>query len=112
MKVNPKTMGWAAPTTNEDGTAITYELNYEVGVRSGENPTGDYDPIVTIPGQLRDGGRYEAPISDLPLDFGRHEIVLRAFAKDDPDRMSAWSPPVAFVLSAEKPSAPKGLQVT
>lgn len=109
MKTNPETMSWEAPTTNVDGTEITYDLEYEVGLKTKEGP---FDVIVTIPGQLQDGGRYTAPLSDLALDYGEHTIAMRSFAKDDLSRVSAWSEPVSFVLSEEIPNAPLELRVT
>ena len=86
MKLNPKTMSWQAPTTNVDGSPIDYELEYEVGLEDLDG----FNPIVTIPGQLREDGKtYEAPIGDLSLDEGVHVIALRSFSKEDPERMSA-----------------------
>ena len=110
MKLNPTTLSWKAPTTNVDGTPIDYELEYEVGIAS-ENAEGDYAPLVTIPGQLREEDTYEAPISDLLLDYGEHTIALRSFDKFIPDRMSEWSEPVTFMLKTV-PSAPLELRVT
>ena len=108
MKTNPETMSWTAPTTNVDGTEITYALEYEVGLEHN----GVFAPIVTIPGQLKEGDRYTAPIADLPLEYGEHTIAMRSFAKEDPDRKSVWSAPVSFVLSEEIPNAPLDLRVT
>lgn len=110
MKINPKTMSWTAPTTNVDGTPITYELEYEVGLLTADQ--GDYEPIVTIPGTLRTDERYEAPIADLELLAGEHVMALRSFAKDDPEWMSEWSEPVTFAISDEIPNAPLDLRVT
>lgn len=110
MKLNPTTITWQAPTTNVDGSPIDYELEYEVGITS-ENAEGDYAPLVTIPGQLREGETYEAPISDLLLDYGEHTIALRSFDKVIPERMSEWSEPVTFML-ATVPERPLELRVT
>lgn len=110
MKTNPTTLSWKAPTTNVDGTPIDYELEYEVGITS-ENAEGDYAPLMSIPGQLREGEDYEAPISDLLLDYGEHTIALRSFEKAVPDRVSEWSEPVTFLLQTV-PSAPLELRVT
>lgn len=109
MKLNPTTMSWNAPTTNIDGTPIDYELEYEVGLHTGEQ--GGYEPLLTIPGQLREGETYEAPISDLMLEHGENTIAIRSFAKQDPDRISEWSEPVTFRLQPV-PSAPLELRVT
>lgn len=107
MKINPETLSWTAPTTNVDGTEITYVLEYEVGLSENDM----FVPIVTIPGQLADNDRYTAPIADLPLEYGEHTIALRSFAKEDPDRKSVWSAPVSFVLSEEIPNAPLDFRV-
>lgn len=108
MIINPQTMIWTAPTTNTDGSDITYLLEYEVGL----DQDGVFAPIVTIPGQLTENGEYTAPISDLPLEYGEHMIAMRSFAKEDPARKSEWSDPVTFVLSEEIPRAPLDFRVT
>lgn len=110
MKLNPTTLSWNAPTTNVDGTPIDYELEYEVGL-APEGAVGDYQPLVTIPGQLREDETYEAPISDLPLEYGEHTIAMRSFEKAMPTRVSAWSEPVTFMLQTV-PSRPLELRVT
>ncbi|MGK0524549.1 MAG: hypothetical protein ACI92N_002188 [Pseudomonadales bacterium] len=110
MKINPTTLSWEAPSTDAAGEAIDYELEYEVGITS-ERTEDYFAPLVTIPGQLREGKTYEAPISDLLLDYGTHTIALRSFAKEMPDLMSEWSEPVSFRLVAV-PSAPLDLRVT
>lgn len=107
MKLNPKKLIWEAPTTNSDGSAIRYELEYEVGVLMGDEM---YEPILTVPGQLRVGQLYEAQIAHFALEAGEHVIALRSFAKGDPERRSEWSESVVFRI-AEVPSAPLGLRV-
>jgi hypothetical protein len=110
MIVNPKTLGWTAPKTNTDGTEINYALEYEVGIDTDLLP-GGYEPLMTVPGQLQDGDRYEAPVEDLGLEPGEHVVALRTFAKDDPARKSEWSEPVMFAISEEIPNAPLDLRV-
>jgi hypothetical protein len=105
MKVNPKVIAWSAPTTNTDGTQIAYALEYEVG----QVLVGGIVPIMVVASQLQEGGKYNAPITDISLDYGEHTLVLRTFAKDDPERKSDWSASVTFALSAEIPSAPLDL---
>lgn len=109
MKINPKTMSWTAPTTNVDGSEIDYELEYEVGVYTED--AQDFEPIVTIAGQLQQDGRYTAPIAMLSLVEGEQTIALRSFAKDQPGLKSEWSASVAFMV-APVPSAPLELRVT
>ncbi|SOB76157.1 hypothetical protein SAMN04488490_1834 [Marinobacter sp. LV10R510-11A] len=109
MIVNPKTLSWAASTTNVDGTPITYELEYEVGLQAGSGP---FERIMTIPGSLRSDERYEAPIADIQLPPGKYVMALRSFAKEDPERVSEWSEPVTFAISDEIPNAPLELRVT
>lgn len=109
MKTNPETMSWTAPTTNVDGTEIDYELEYEVGVYTED--AQDFEPVVTMPGQLQIDGRYTAPIAMLSLVEGEQTIALRSFAKDQPELKSEWSQSVTFVVAAV-PSAPLELRVT
>ena len=110
MKFNPTKLSWAAPTTNADGTPITYALEYEVGL---EDPDGELQPLMVVPSQLQtDAGNYEAPISDLGLPKGKtYRIAMRTFAKDDPKRMSQWSNTVEFAISEQIPNAPLELRV-
>ena len=108
MKVNPTKLSWKAPTTNVDGTPITYALEYEVGVVQTD---GSISPLMVVPSQLQTDVGYEAPIADLQLDYGTYEIALRTFAKDNPQRVSDWSNPVEFAISQEIPSAPLELRV-
>lgn len=106
MKINPTTLSWMAPTTNVDGTAIDYELQYELGLYDEEADL--IEPLMTIPGQLRDQetGAYEAPIADVGLDTGSYEMALRSFAKEDPERVSTWSNTVEFAISDRIPGPP------
>jgi hypothetical protein len=106
MKINPTKLGWSAPKTNEDGTEITYSLEYEVGKLVAPDTI---EPIMVVASQLQEGGRYEAPLSDVALGYGEHTLMLRTFAKDDPKRKSKWSVGVTFALSAEIPNAPLDL---
>ncbi|MFP3979147.1 hypothetical protein [Marinobacter sp. KMM 10035] len=113
MKINPTTLSWTAPTTNVDGSPIDYELEYEVGIepKDVEAEVGYYKPIATIPGQLRANERYEAPISELPLEYGENTIALRSFKKAVPELVSQWSDPVTFMLQPV-PERPLELRVT
>jgi len=108
MKVNPTKLSWKAPTTNVDGTPITYALEYEVGVVQTD---GSISPLMVVPSQLQTDAGYEAPIGDLGLDYGIYEVVLRTFAKDAPERVSDWSNPVGFAISEQIPNAPLELRV-
>lgn len=110
MTLNPNKLSWTAPTENEDGSPIDYELEYEVGLLKDNGTDHDFDPVATIPGQLREGDRYEAPIADMGLGAGDHLLALRSFAKGDPDRKSEWSESVAFRI-AKVPAAPLDLRV-
>lgn len=107
IKVNPTKLTWQAPTTNVDGTPINYAIEYEVGIVTGDT----IDVLMVVPAQLQTDTGYEAPISELGLDYGVYEIVLRTFAKDDPERVSAWSNPADFAISREIPNAPLDLRV-
>lgn len=107
MKVNPTMLSWKAPTTNVDGTPITYALEYEVGIVAD----GTITPLMVVPAQLQTGTDYEAPIGGLGLDYGTYEIVLRTFAKEDPERVSDWSNSVEFAISEQIPNPPLELRV-
>lgn len=109
MKVNPSVISWNAPTTNTDGTEIQYEVNYLVGIGTSADTI---EPMMTLPAQLQEDGRFEAPIELLALENGEHFLALKAFAKEDPERVSEWSAPVQFAISEEIPDAPFGLQVS
>lgn len=107
MKINPKKLSWAAPTTNQDGTPIDYELDYELGIEID----GVITPALIIPAQLNETGTYEAPIANMGFDFGEHVVALRSFAKLDPNRRSTWSNTVPFTLSRRIPNAPTNVAV-
>lgn len=109
MKVNPTNLMWKAPTTNNDGTPIQYELSYELGI---ENDIGEIVPYVTVVGSLRETEDYVAPISDMGFSNGVHNVAIRAMAKDDPSRVSVWSDVVSFTISDEIPNPPLGLAVS
>jgi hypothetical protein len=106
MKINPTKLSWTAPTTNTDGTEITYDLEYEVGQVTS---TGTIISIMVVASQLQPDGQYEIPLEDITLDYGEHTLVMCTFAKDNPYRKSAWSAGVSFILSAEIPNVPLGL---
>ena len=110
MRVNPNKISWHAPTENTDGTPIEYALEYELGVKKD----GEITAHTVVPAQLRDEDtpdEYEAPIEDMGFEVGEHVIALRAFAKDDPERMSDWSETLKFAISDEVPRAPFGLEL-
>jgi len=104
--INPKTLSWTAPETNEDGSPITGTLEYEVGVQAGET----FEPTVVIPGQLQPDGAYQAHISQLSLGKGDHVLALRTFTKEQPSVKSSWSESVAFTI-AGVPKPPLELRV-
>lgn len=107
--LNPNTLSWNAPRTNVDGSEITEELDYELGIADGNN---GIVAAVTIPQQLQvEDGRYEAPIADMDLGPGEHTVALRAFVKSSPDIKSEWSETVTFRLVGE-PGVPFDLQVS
>lgn len=109
MLTNPSTLSWQAPLTNVDGSKITEELDYELGIADENN---DIAAVVTIPQQLQvEDGKYEAPIADMDLGPGEHTVALRAFVKSSPELKSEWSETVSFKL-AGVPEAPFDLQVS
>ena len=109
-KVNPSVILWDKPQNNVDGTPIDYPLEYEVGL-ADEN--GDIQPKATIVGSLQaNDTTYEAPIKDMGLQAGEHEMAIRSFEKDNPLRKSVWSDTVNFTITKVLPEAPKNLQVS
>lgn len=104
--INPKTLSWAAPTTNMDGSPITGTLEYELGVKAGDT----FEPALVVPGQLQTDGNYQALVGQLSLGKGDHTIALRTFTKEQPGVKSSWSEPVTFTL-AGVPMPPLDLRV-
>ena len=105
MKLNPEKLIWTKPTKTVAGDAIPEDrvLEYEVGtVDAGEDPQA----LMVVPGQLRSGEEYEAPIGDLGLEDGEHTLVLRSFYKEDPELKSQWSEAVTFRVDGSVPKPP------
>ena len=109
MKLNPEFLIWDEPQNTVSGDPIPDDrsLEYEVGIIGDGNP----EPLMVIPGQLREGTQYEAPISKLDLGDGAHEIALRSFYKDAPDMKSTWSESVSFRIDGSVPESPLGVSV-
>jgi hypothetical protein len=108
-KVNPSKIVWDKPQNNVDGTPIDYPLEYEVGLMD-EN--GEIQPKMTVVGSLQKDNTYEAPIKDMGLEAGEHEMALRSFEKDNHLRKSVWSDTVNFTITKVLPEAPKNLAVS
>lgn len=104
---NPKVFTWQAPTVSEDGTAIDYPLNYELGEADAD---GNFQPLVSIVGTLQDD-HYEAPVSDMTWTPGNHTVALRAINGEDTSKVSPWSNSVTFLWSDRVPSAPLAFSV-
>lgn len=86
MADNPRRLNWTAPTENTDGTAIDYELNYNLLV--------DGQEVASFPGTLNPNGQYEMLFADLAYDFElerTYTIALTAFSVANPERESAPS---------------------
>jgi hypothetical protein len=102
-QVNPNRIIWRAPTQNVDGSAIDYNLAYELEV--------DGEAVVTFPGTLNPNGLYSAEFADMPPIVGEAEIALRAFDTDNPRRKSAPSQTIQ-VAFFPNPNAPEDVTVT
>jgi len=100
---NPTVFRWRAPTTNEDGTPIDYDLNYELGE---QDDLGAFAPKASIVGSLQVDDVYEAPVGDMLWEAGEHTVALRAVNSEDTDKVSDWSNPVTFIWSDRIPNAP------
>ncbi len=83
---NPRRLYWTAPTENTDGTAIDYELNYNLLV--------DGTAVASFPGSLNADGTYELQFADLAYEFTpeqEYTLALTAFSVATPERESAPS---------------------
>ena len=109
MKLNPEKLVWQEPQKTVSGETIPpdKELEYEVGYKQD----GGFEPLMVVPAQLREGTEYEAPIKELQLSDGEHEISLRSFYKDSPELKSSWSNSVTFEINGSVPESPLGLSV-
>jgi len=107
-KVNPQRLIWTGPTKNVDGSAITYEIDYEVGFSDEQ---GAFQPYMVVVGSLREDGQFVAQISDMALDDGVKVLAMRAIRRDLPALRSAWSRPVEFEIARSEPDAPFNVAV-
>lgn len=105
--VNPTRLKWKAPTEDEAGNPIDYELDYEVGIEDN----GVFVPVMVVVGSLRPDDWYEAPLSQLALDDGVYTLAMRALRRDAEGVMSDWSVPVVFEVEFDRPKPPFGLAV-
>ena len=102
----PKTkLSWSAPTENEDGTPIDYDLAYNLYVDDAETAS------VSLPGTLNADGKYTAELTDIAalqliaagVEFA---ITLTAFDTDKPERESERSNAVVLLRVLADPKAP------
>lgn len=111
MKINPTKLTWQAPTTNQDGSPIDYELDYEIGFIS--DGVADPVPYFVVPSSLQPvEGTYELMLDELGLGQGTYMLVMRANHRENLKRVSQWSSPVAFEFTTEIPSAPLNVAVS
>lgn len=102
---NPRRIFWNAPTTNVDGSAIDYELAYNLYVDGA-------GPVASFPGTLNPNGEYEFLFADLPT-FPKNQVLtiaLSAFSTANPTRESVPSTSVE-VEFVGIPSAPFNVAV-
>ena len=99
-KLNQAKITWQAPTENEDGSAIDYELGYELYV--------DGEASATFPGRLNPDGTYEQEVSTLFPDtvYASYTVQLKAFRIDQPDLKSGLSNAVVLSYDKRKPKPP------
>lgn len=101
---NPAYIQWQAPTHEVDGSAITRQMTYILGV---VDETGLPQDIASFPGTLNPDGTYVTATSDLSvfdLD-GDYEIALAAQYIDGAQERSAWSNRILHTF--DRPSAPQ-----
>lgn len=105
--LNRTEIRWQAPTENVDGTAIDYELAYELGVRDAG---GEIIPKAVFPGRLNPDGSYSQATSEVfdtrPDELTSYTIALRAFNVAIPEDKSAWSNQVVYEFLKPVPRAP------
>jgi len=108
---NPTVFRWQAPSKNEDGTAIDYTIDYELGEDEGDGIDGNYVPKVALAGSLTAGGFYEAPVGQMAWSPGTHTVALRAINHAEPTKVSAWSNAAVFLWSDRIPMPPLAFTV-
>lgn len=101
--LNPTHIRWQAPTQEVDGSFITRELSYVLGV---VDDSGVPQDVASFPGSLNPDGTYSVPVADLPVfeQDGDYEIAMAAQYTDGSQARSAWSNRV--VHSFDRPAAP------
>jgi hypothetical protein len=108
--INPSRLSWQAPTENEDGTPIDYELVYHLGV---EDPLdGSFEVVAEFPGDLNPDGTYQTDLSQFSFGDGQHTIALRAVRADLPTLVSAWSNAITFEVENDTPNPPMNLALS
>ena len=100
MRLNPETLRWRAPTLNEDGSPIDYELAYELEL--------DGTAVAVFPGRLNPDGVYEQDVDGIfpNITNASYIVTLRAFRVDQPTLKSAPSNAVTHVFDRRVPRAP------
>ena len=100
MRLNPETIRWTAPTLNEDGSAIDYELAYELELAGVA--------VAVFPGRFTEGGVYEQDVGELfpNTTNATYIVTLRALRIDQPTLKSAASNAVEYVFDRRVPRAP------
>ena len=106
MKINPRNIFWRAPTERTDGSTIPGDLNYDIGVETGDH----VQALAIIVGNLQTDGLYQAPLSDFSFEPGVHTIALRA-TEVATGLTSAWSNTASFEIVAASPQPPLAVAV-
>lgn len=111
--LNPKNLAWQRPLKNTDGSPVTVDLDYELGIRYAEE--SEPQAHMSVVGDLQEGDTYSAPLdqSDLPAGAAIF-ISLRAINHSDDSeapRFSAWSNEVEILFSNGIPEAPRNFTV-
>ena len=104
MPLSRDRLEWQAPTENIDGTAIDYDLDYELGLTTTAG--GPLVATTTFPGTLNPDGTYYADLTSMVFPIGDLELGLRVINRDDPTRVSDWSNRLPLVVTGAPPRPP------
>lgn len=117
MPLNAPAIRWRAPTTEVDGSAITYPLDYILGVSEQANDPRWSDPVnpdgtlalevATFPGELNPDGTYQVATADLAAfdRDGEYFVRMAAMRRNDRNAVSAWSNEVVYTF--DRPGNPE-----
>jgi hypothetical protein len=103
-------MTWEAPTTNEDGTALTDLAGYEIAISdSGVNLNDSDIALARIPIQDKTAVEWVGNQLSAGLPSGQYAWWIRAV--DEAGNKSEYAGPVILTLKNSRPNKPKNFNV-